>query len=87
VIRTTAGLVISAAIATASCTTFVEPITCEQGSTACGGVHDARFCDYVAVAVEGADCTALSVVPTKHFCVVTTGACIDTNYTVRDRDW
>jgi len=51
--------------ALSSCTTYLQPTTCDraprsptgkqQGTTACGGIHDARFCDYVAVAVEGAD--------------------------------
>jgi hypothetical protein len=37
-----------------SCTTFVRPTTCERGASACDGIHDARFCDYAAVALQGA---------------------------------
>jgi hypothetical protein len=82
-----AGAVVTAALASlSSCTTFVEPTACERGSTACGGIHDARFCDYVAVAVVGADCNALGVIESSHFCVVTSTACIDTNYALKDRD-
>ena len=69
-----------------SCTTFVRPTTCERDASACGGIHDARFCDYAAVAVLGADCAGLGLGETKHFCVVTTSACVDTNYAVKDRD-
>jgi hypothetical protein len=91
------GAVIAMASAVSSCTTFVEPTTCERapvspsgqqprGTTACGEIHDARFCDYVAIAVEGADCNTLGIVQSKHFCVVTHEACIETNYSVKDRD-
>ncbi len=82
--RRVAGLVIVAAAA-ASCTTFVQPTTCEPGSTSCGGIHDARFCEYEATAVEGAACAGLGLVEAKPFCVVTT-ACVHTNYAVRDQD-
>jgi hypothetical protein len=91
------GAVIAMAALLSGCTTFLEPTTCERapmqpsglrqhGTAACGGIHDARFCDYVAIAVEGADCNALGVIESKHFCVVTRGACIDTNYSVNGRD-
>lgn len=69
-----------------SCTTLVRPTICDRDSTACGGIHDARFCDYIAVSVEGADCSLLGIVETKHFCVVTAAPCSDTNYAVKDRD-
>jgi hypothetical protein len=89
--------VIAMATVLSSCTTFVEPTTCERvpavppgepqrRTTACGGIHDARFCDYVAVAVEGTDCNTLGIIESKHFCVVTPGACIDTHYSVQGRD-
>jgi len=55
-------------------------------TTACGGIHDARFCDYIAREVAGADCAALGVVASKHFCVVTQGACVNTSYAVKGRD-
>jgi hypothetical protein len=79
------GPLMATAVAVTNCTTFVEPTTCELGSTACGGIHDARFCDYVAEAIEGGDCAALNIAPSEHFCVVTT-KCIDTNYAVKNRD-
>ena len=78
-------LALGAAVFVPSCTTYVQPATCERGSTACGGIHDARFCDYVAVSVEGADCASLGLAEAKHFCVVTT-RCVDTDYVVRDHD-
>jgi hypothetical protein len=84
-VRGLGGLLI--VLATASgCTTFVQPTACEQGSTACGGIDDARFCDVVATAVEGADCQALGVVAAKHVCVVTSSPCVDTDYAVKGRD-
>jgi uncharacterized lipoprotein NlpE involved in copper resistance len=82
---TTAMLAAVAAAGLPSCTTFIEPTTCDQGSTACAGIHDARFCDDVAIAVQGADCAALGVVEGKHFCVVTTTACTDTRFAVKNR--
>jgi hypothetical protein len=74
------------AVVLTACTTYVKPTTCEPGSTACGGLHDARFCEYRALAVEGTDCPSLAIVPSRPFCVVTTQACIDTNYSVKGRD-
>jgi|HubBroStandDraft_1064217.scaffolds.fasta_scaffold331937_2 hypothetical protein len=83
--RRLAGLAFVVSVATWSCTTFVEPTTCKLGSTACGGIHDSRFCEYLTVDVEGADCAALNLAPSKLFCVVTS-QCIDTNYAVKNRD-
>jgi hypothetical protein len=70
----------------AACTTFVQPTSCEAKASSCGGIHDARFCDIVAFAVEGADCAALGLLPSQHFCVVTRSACTHTDYAVKDRD-
>jgi hypothetical protein len=82
----TSGLAMLLLLAsTASCTTFVEPTTCVRGATACGGIHDARFCDYVAISVEGADCAALGIAPARPFSVAA-GACGETRYVVRDHD-
>jgi hypothetical protein len=67
------------------CTTYVKPTTCTEGSTECGGVHDARFCEYVARAVQGAGCTSLGVIQERPFCVVTT-SCVDTSYVVKTGD-
>jgi hypothetical protein len=75
----------SAAAVVPSRTTYVQPTLCDPGATACAGIHDARFCEYVAVSVEGADCGAIGLAQSKPFCVVTT-PCIDTNYAVKDRD-
>lgn len=85
--RTTrdAFLMGAVALAFAACTTSVEPARCEPGSTQCAGIHDARFCDYVAIAVEGTGCAALGIAPSKQFCIATT-ACLDTSYVVAGRD-
>ena len=40
----------------------------------------------MAVSVDGADCGALGIVASKHFCVVTPSACTETDYVVRGRD-
>jgi len=82
--RRVLGALITAALLLPSCTTFVRPTTCTQGSTSCGGISDARFCEYVAVAVEGWECARLGLVESKPFCVVRAGPCVDTNYAVRD---
>lgn len=68
------------------CTTYVEPATCTPGSTACGGISDARFCESVAVAVEGADCASLHIAEAKPFCVVKAGPCVSTHYVLEGRD-
>jgi hypothetical protein len=81
-----AGLVMVAGVVLASCTTFVEPTTCQRNSTSCGGIDDARFCEYVADAVRGMDCAELGLAPSRPFCVVTFGSCIETSYAVKDRD-
>lgn len=84
--RQVAGLVLVLAAATTSCTTFVQPTTCEHGSTACGGIHDARFCERVAIDVEGADCDVLGLLKSKPFCVVQADSCVKTPYAVKGRD-
>jgi hypothetical protein len=68
------------------CTTFVEPTTCADGSTGCAGIHDARFCENLALATDGADCETSRIVESKPFCVVTPTACTSTNYAVKGRD-
>ena len=81
-----ACLVIGALLALPGCTTFVQPTSCEAKATRCAGIHDARFCDIVATAVEGADCAGLGLVPSQHICIVTRSACTHTDYAVKDRD-
>lgn len=80
------AILIALATASADCTTFVEPTTCEAGKTACAGRHDARFCEYRAVSVQGSDCQSVGLEPSKPFCVVASVGCFDTNYAVKDRD-
>ena len=36
--------------------------------------------------MEGADCAGLGIVESKPFCVVTSRACFDTSYVIRDHD-
>ena len=74
------------AVVLAGCTTFAEPTTCVPGSTSCAGIADARFCQHVAVSVEGADCPDLGIAEAKPFCVVQSGACLNTTYAVEHRD-
>ena len=81
-----AGLASVAMAVMTSCTTFIQPTTCEPGSTSCAGIHDARFCEYQVLAVEGAECASLGIAASKPFCVVTTTACTETNYAVKDHD-
>jgi hypothetical protein len=84
-LRTFTMLAVGAAVLAPSCTTYVQPTTCDPGSTACGGIHDARFCEYVALSVEGPDCASFGLAESKPFCVVTT-RCLGTDYAVKDRD-
>ena len=75
----------AAAALLVSCTTFVEPTTCTDGATACAGIHDARFCENLALATDGPDCESSRIIETKPFCVVASSACIRTNYVVKGR--
>jgi hypothetical protein len=84
--RTLAGLAVLAAAALASCTTYIKPTLCQPDATTCGGIHDARFCQYTAISVDGTDCPELGLVPSKPFCVVTSTACFDTSYAVQERN-
>ena len=79
-------LAVVAVVALPRCTTFVQPTSCKNGASSCGGIRDARFCDIVADEVEGADCELLGVLPSHHFCVVTRSACVHADYAVKGRD-
>jgi hypothetical protein len=71
------------------CTTIIQPVTCEGGPYRCSpDSRDVKFCENEAIEVEGADCAALGIAPSKPFCVVTPShtRCVDTNYEVKDRD-
>jgi hypothetical protein len=81
-----AGFAIVTVAVVTGCTSYIQPTTCESGSTSCSGIHDARFCEFVATGVEGTACAALGLVEAKPFCVVTTSACIETSYAVKDQD-
>ena len=84
--RPDAGLIIVTAARLIGCTTFLRPTERERDSTTCGGIHDARTCEYVAIAVEGAACAEVGTVAAEHFRVVTTKGCIDTTCAVGDHD-
>jgi hypothetical protein len=77
---------IVSALSFSNCGGFVEPATCERDTTTCGGIHDARFCDYVALSVEGNACADLGIAEAKHFCVVNSARCIPASYSFGDRD-
>jgi hypothetical protein len=79
-------LAVVAVVALPRCTTFVQPTSCKDRASSCGGIRDARFCDIVADEVEGADCEELGLLPSRHFCVVTRSACVHADYAVKGRD-
>ena len=81
-----ASLFIAGAALLPSCTTFIRPVKCEGPPFTCNERTDVKFCEYSAVAVEGADCADVGLVAAKNFCVVTATACVDTTYAVKDRD-
>jgi hypothetical protein len=83
-VRVAAMLLVASFAELGGCKTFITSTTCEMGKTACGGIQDARFCEYKAVAVEGPDCASLGLVDGRPFCVVTPSACTDTSYAVKD---
>jgi hypothetical protein len=76
---------VSAAVL-AACTSYVEPASCTPGSSSCAGISDARFCEYVATAVEGGGCARVGLVTSRQFCVVKAGPCATTTYAVKDSD-
>jgi hypothetical protein len=69
-----------------SCTTYVKPTSCTEGSTSCAGIHDARFCEYVAESTQGSDCAASHIGKDKPFCVVTNLRCTNTSYALKSGD-
>jgi|SRR5579883_859511 hypothetical protein len=81
-------LVVAALLSAApGCTTYVEPVACESGGPyTCNQSAEVKFCEYVAMAIDGKDCADLGIVASRPFCVVTTERCIDTSYAVRGRD-
>jgi hypothetical protein len=80
------GFPLAAAAALSSCTTFMHPVTCSGGAFHCGPASDVRFCESVALVVEGTDCTTLGLAPHKRFCFVSRTQCVSTTYAVKDRD-
>jgi hypothetical protein len=81
--------VLVAAPSLAGCTTSIQPVTCEGGPYRCRqDTRDVKFCENVAISVEGAGCAALGITPSSPFCVVTPAhtRCVDTNYEVAGRD-
>lgn len=79
-------LVLVGAASLPSCTTFIRPVKCEGPPFTCNDRTDVKFCEYEAVALDGADCADVGLVTSKNFCVVTAAACVDTTYAVKDRD-
>jgi hypothetical protein len=75
-----------AAAALSSCTTFMHPVTCGAGRFRCGPKSDVKFCENVALAVQGSDCPSLGLAPSKRFCFVSKEQCVHTSYAVKDRD-
>jgi hypothetical protein len=80
------ALLAGAAIVVTNCTTMIRPVHCQGTPHQCNEVHDATFCEYEAIASEGADCAELGLSTSSHFCVVTGDTCVlETNYQVPDR--
>ena len=84
--RLLANLLLAGATSLPSCTTFVRPVKCAGPPFTCNDCTDVKFCEYEAVALDGADCADVGLVASKNFCVVTATACVDTTYAVRDCD-
>lgn len=80
------ALVLPLVVASLACTTYVEPVACESGPYTCNRTVDVKFCENVALAVDGKDCADLGIVPSRHFCLVTTTKCVGTSYAVRGHD-
>jgi hypothetical protein len=45
-----------------------------------------RFCEYLAVDVQGVDCARLGITAGRNFCVVSPSPCVDTHYELKDGD-
>jgi hypothetical protein len=52
------------------CTTYVQPVTCEEGATNCNQDRDVKFCEYEAIEVAGTNCGDLGLAPGKRFCIL-----------------
>lgn len=85
-IQLVASFVLAEAALLPSCTTYVQPVTCEGPPFTCNERTDVKFCQYEALRLEGSDCAAAGLVASREFCVVTATGCVDTTYAVKDRD-
>lgn len=84
---TSARLIVAMlAMAALGCTTYVEPVQCEGETFRCGDEQDVKFCESIAVAVEGNDCAKLGIKETKPFCVVSKNGCYETHYAAKEGD-
>jgi hypothetical protein len=77
---------VAVSMALASCTAPMVPTDCGRQAFRCGAVSDVKFCESVALDVEGSDCTSLGVEPSKPFCYATRARCVHADYAVKGRD-
>jgi hypothetical protein len=69
-----------------SCTTVVQPADCGGRPYACADLHDVKFCESRAVALEGKDCANAGLSVGKPFCFVSTNQCATTTYALKGLD-
>jgi hypothetical protein len=88
VVRIAPGLVVGLALAmpllSVACTTFVHGVACGDRERQCGERHDIRFCEYVALEVDGPECERIGLAASRPFCFVSSGPCVSTTYATKD---
>jgi hypothetical protein len=84
-----AALLLVAATWLTDCTTTIQPVQCQGGPYRCNvGSRDVKFCEDEAITLAGANCAALGLAPSKHFCIVKPedASCADARYELRGLD-
>jgi hypothetical protein len=64
----------------------MRPVACGDQRYKCGERHDVKFCENVALAVEGADCASVGLAAQQRFCFVSSGRCVQTEYALTRQD-
>jgi hypothetical protein len=82
--RVVRGLLPPIALLSVACTTFVQGVACGDRERQCGERHDIRFCEYVALEVDGPECEKFGLAANRPFCFVSSGPCVSTSYATKD---
>jgi hypothetical protein len=80
------GVAIALALLLPCCMTHMQPAVCGDEKSSCGHLHDVRFCENVALSVDGSDCASAKLMVGKPFCYVSSGPCVQRTFALKDHD-